>query len=234
MVPMPILVRLAPDANGNPARTNGDLSFMKSHHVVLAYDRRFGDNWRLKAEAYYQSPVDSYSDSYNAVNEGANFIFTERNNLVSKGTGTNRGLELTVEKFLSKGYYTLGTVSLFQSRYEGSDGVERSTSFENGYVANALIGKEWGIGKAKRNFVTFDTKFTTSGGRPYTPIDLEATRANAGREVLQEGQGLQQEVSRLPALGREVGHPLEQQEQEDEPPVLRGSAEHHRPPERVR
>ena len=190
MVTMPILVRLAPDANGNPARTNGDLSFMKSHHVVLAYDRRFGDNWRLKAEAYYQSlfdlPVDSYSSSYNAVNEGANFIFTEQNDLVSKGTGTNQGLELTVEKFLSKGYYTLGTVSLFQSRCEGSDGVERSTSFENGYVANALIGKEWGIGKAKRNFVTFDTKSPTSGGRPYTPIDLEATRANAGREVLQE------------------------------------------------
>ncbi len=190
MVPMPILVRLAPDGQGGYERTNGQLEFMKSHHIVLAYDRRFGDNWRLKTEAYTQFlfdlPVDSYNSTYNAVNEGADFVFTERNNLVSKGTGTNTGVEITIEKFLSKGYYALGTVSLFRSRYQGSDGVERATAFDNGYVANALLGKEWGIGKAKRNFVTFDTKFTTSGGRPYTPIDLEATRANDGRQVLQE------------------------------------------------
>ncbi len=190
MVPMPILVRLAPNDAGVYTATNANLTFMKSHHIVLAYDRRFGQDWRLKTEAYTQFlfdlPVDSYASSYSAVNEGGDFVFTERNNLVSTGTGTNMGMEITIEKFLSKGYYALGTVSLFRSRYEGSDKVERSTGFDNGYVANALIGKEWPIGKARRNFVTFDTKFTTSGGRPYTPIDLEATRANGGRQVLQE------------------------------------------------
>ncbi len=190
MVPMPILVRLAPNEQGVNVRTNGNLAFMKSHHLVLAYDRRFGNDWRVKTEAYteflFDLPVDNYASSYNVVNEGGDFVFTERNNLKSTGTGTNVGVEVTIEKFLSKGYYALGTVSLFQSRYEGSDKVERSTAFDNGYVANALVGKEWGVGKAKRNFVTFDTKFTTSGGRPYTPIDLEATRANAGRQELQE------------------------------------------------
>lgn len=192
MVPMPILVRLAPDEHGVYVPTNDHLSFMKSHHIVLAYDRRFGHDWRVKTEAYTQFlfdlPVDSYSSSYNAVNEGADFVFTERDDLVSTGTGTNTGVEITIEKFLSKGYYALGTVSLFRSIYEGSDRIERSTAFDNGYVANALFGKEWPIGRARRNYVTFDTKFTTSGGRPYTPIDLEATRANGGREVLVEDE----------------------------------------------
>jgi hypothetical protein len=61
--------------------------------------------------------------------------------------------------------------------------VDRNTGFANRYVFNTLLGKEWLIGKAKRNAVTFDTKFTTSGGRPYSPIDVEATQANGGREV---------------------------------------------------
>jgi hypothetical protein len=97
-------------------------------------------------------------------------------------------VELTVEKFLSKGYYALLTTSVFDSRYTGSDGVERNTGFANDYVFNALFGKEWGIGKDKRNALTFDTKFTTSGGRPFSPIDLEATRANLGREVYVDDQ----------------------------------------------
>ncbi|MCH2215596.1 MAG: hypothetical protein MK086_10525 [Flavobacteriales bacterium] len=101
-------------------------------------------------------------------------------------TGINYGLELSVEKFFSEGYYGLVTISLFDSQYEGSDGIERSTAFNNQYVTHVLFGKEWPVGKDQRNVLTFDAKVTYSGGRPFTPIDLEATRANDGREVLQE------------------------------------------------
>jgi Carboxypeptidase regulatory-like domain/TonB-dependent Receptor Plug Domain len=212
MVPLPILVRLAPNSNGDTVRTNGDLSFMKSHHLVLAYDRRFGENWRVKAEGYYQAlfalPVEAFASSYSAVNEGADFVFTERNTLVSEGTGSNSGVELTLEKFLTKGFYTLGTASIFRSRYAGSDGVERSTSFNNGYVLNALLGKELAMGKAKRNYLTFDTKFTTSGGRPFTPIDLEATRANGGRQVLQEQNAFRDRYPQYLRLDVKVGFRL--------------------------
>jgi len=60
--------------------------------------------------------------------------------------------------------------------------VERNTAFNTGYVLNVLGGREFPI--SKRATLTFDTKFTTSGGRPFTPIDVAATRANDGREVL--------------------------------------------------
>jgi hypothetical protein len=52
---------------------------------------------------------------------------------------------------------------------------------------NLLAGKEFKIGKEKRNAITFDMKMTTSGGQYYTPIDLDASRA-AGEEVLFEDQ----------------------------------------------
>ncbi|MEL7001581.1 MAG: TonB-dependent receptor [Bacteroidota bacterium] len=186
-IPSPILFFQQEVASGIFERMNDDLEFMKSHHFVLAYDRNIGADWRLKAEAYYQSifdvPVEITPSSYSILNEGADFVFEEAGTLVNEGTGTNYGVELTLEKFFSKGYYLLMTTSLFESQYEGSDGVERSTAFNNNVVFNALFGKEWKFGEGGRNAWTFDTKLTTSGGNPFTPVDLEATRANAGREV---------------------------------------------------
>jgi hypothetical protein len=102
---------------------------------------------------------------------------------VNDGTGSNYGMELTVERFLNKGYYVLFTTSLFESQYKGSDGVERSTAFNGNYVFNFLAGKEFKIGE--NSLLSFDTKFNYAGGRMYTPIDLEASIA-AGEEVRPE------------------------------------------------
>jgi hypothetical protein len=190
LVPLPILVFEEQTAENVYERTNKDLDFMKSHHFVLGYDYKFAESWRLKAEAYYQRlfsiPIEQNPSSYSVLNEGADFIFNERGSLDNKGNGDNYGLELTVEKFFSRGFYVLSTASLYESKYAGSDEVERNTAYNNNYVFNGLFGKEWLIGKNKTNAITFDTKITTTGGTPYTPIDLEATRENDGREVYQE------------------------------------------------
>ncbi|MBV6646779.1 MAG: TonB-dependent receptor plug domain-containing protein, partial [Cyclobacteriaceae bacterium] len=187
----PIILFLEEEVSpGVYERTNEQLDFMKSHHFVLGYDRNFGTDWRFKAEAYYQRlfdiPVESTPSSYSIVNEGADFVFDERSSLVNEGKGYNYGVELTLEKFFSRGYYALLTTSIFESQYEGSDGIARSTAFNNNYVFNFLAGKEWKFGPDQRHAWTFDTKITTSGGQPFTPVDLDATRANAGREVRME------------------------------------------------
>jgi len=118
------------------------------------------------------------------LNLGEGFDFPDdKSDLVNEGTGTNIGLELTLEKFFSNGYYGMLTTSLYNSRYKGSDGIERNTAFNNQYVLNLLGGKEIKVGA--NNALTFDFKFTTSGGRYYTPVDLDASLA-VGEEVLQE------------------------------------------------
>ena len=186
-VPSPILFFEEEISPGLTERTNEDLGFMNSHHFILGYDRNFGDSWRLKAETYYQRlfdvPVQAFPSSYSVINQGADFIFDEEGSLVNEGTGENIGIELTLEKFFSRGYYALITTSIYDSQYEGSDGVSRSTAFNNNYILNVLAGKEWKFGKDQRNAWTFDTKITTAGGNPFTPIDIDATRQNAGREV---------------------------------------------------
>jgi len=189
-IPAPILFYREEVSLGVTSPTNEHLDFMKAHHFVLGYDKNLGPDWRLKTEVYFQSlfdiPIEQTTSSYSIINEGSDFIFEERGSLVNEGTGFNYGIEATLEKFFSKDYYLLFTTSLFDSQYEGSDGIRRSTAFNNKYVLNVLFGKEWKFGAASQNAWTFDTKITTAGGRPYSPIDLVATRANAGREVRME------------------------------------------------
>jgi len=176
--------------NGQIQQTNRDLDFVRSNHYVLGYDTKFGDDWRAKVEVYYQdisnAAVEAFPSSYSSLTEGADFEFdNNRVSLVNEGTGFNQGIELTVEKFFSKGYYGLLTASFFESKYEGSDNVERNSPFNNGYVVNFLAGREFAIGKEKNNVLFFDTRLTVSGGRYFTPINLEAS-IQSGFEVLRE------------------------------------------------
>ena len=188
--PLPVYFFQEEISPGVFAATNESLDFTRSHHLVLGYDRKWDSDWRTKIEAYYQglaqAPVEKTNSDFSILNAGADFIFPEVGSLVNDGTGMNYGLELTVEKFFSRGYYGLFTASVFDSKYEGSDGIERNSAFNNNYVVNFLTGKEFKIGKDKRNALTFDMKMTTAGGRYYTPIDLETSRL-VGEEVLQEG-----------------------------------------------
>ena len=187
--PLPVFLFRQQLQDGSSIPTNENLAFTRNQHLVLGYDFKPAADWRLKTELYYQwlsnVPVDGYASSFSMLNTGADFVFPDKGSLVNEGTGYNRGLEVTLEKFFSKGYYGLMTVSLYESKYKGADGVERSTAFDGRYVFNVLAGKEFKIGSTGRRFITFDTKFTTAGGRPFTPVNLEASRL-AGREILRD------------------------------------------------
>ncbi|MEO0338159.1 MAG: carboxypeptidase-like regulatory domain-containing protein [Bacteroidota bacterium] len=194
--PLPILF-LGNTPGTELNNVNAGLDFVRSQHYVLGYDTKLAENWRLKAEVYYQdidrALVDREPSSYSTLTEGADFAFSDdKINLTNDGTGYNQGIELTVEKFFSKGYHLLTTASIFESKYEGSDGIERNTPFNNGYVLNFLAGKEFPFGKSKNNTFLIDTKLTTAGGQWYTPINLEASR-NAGFEILQQDQAFSQQ-----------------------------------------
>ncbi|MBS1637153.1 MAG: TonB-dependent receptor [Bacteroidetes bacterium] len=159
--------------------TNRNLDFTRAAHAVVAYDVSVFNSARIKVEAYYQYlysvPVRTRSDYFSAINLGADFNSPNVDSLVNKGTGDNYGLELTLEKFYSKGYYVLMTGSLFQSKYYGSDHVYRNTAFNGNYVVNLLGGKEFKI--RKRHTLALDTKLTFAGGKHYVPIDLAASMA---------------------------------------------------------
>ncbi|HTI07123.1 MAG TPA: TonB-dependent receptor [Puia sp.] len=183
----PMDVYLYQDSTGD--RSNRQLDLTRAQHYVLGYDWRFAPDWRLKWEVYYQylykAPVERIPTGFSVLNAGADYNFPEKAGLVNKGTGANRGIELTLEKFFSRGFYVLTTLSLFDATYKGSDGVERNSTFNNRYVANILAGKEFRIGSSKLTVFTIDWKLATSGGRYTTPVDLAASIAE-GREEFDE------------------------------------------------
>ena len=161
--------------------TNKNLGFTKSHHLVLSYENNLTDNLHLKAETYYQSvfnaQVEQRRSSFSSLNTGANFAPQEEDSLVNNGTGHNYGVELTLERYFSKGYYFLATTSFFDSKYKGSDGVERNTAFNTHYVFNVLVGKEVKVGRKKSNVLAVNLRLSTVGGRYFSPLNVAASRS---------------------------------------------------------
>ncbi|MBU8892008.1 MAG: TonB-dependent receptor, partial [Bacteroidales bacterium] len=169
--------------NGTIISPNTDLGFTKSHHFVLGYDWNYSQNSRFKAEVYYQNifdvPVQSdASSSFSMLNNGS-FSVGIPEYLKNEGTGYNYGMEITMERFLHNGLYYLLTSSVFDSKYEGSDGVTRNTAFNGNYMINALAGKEWNVGKNKNNIIAINGKVSAAGGRRYSPVDFDQSQISA-------------------------------------------------------
>lgn len=163
-------------------KSNRGLGLSRSHHAVLAYDYNFAKDFRFKSEAYYQYlyniPVQkNWNSSFSMVNvgnalEGIPLVDT----LENTGTGENYGIEFTLEKFFSRHYYFLLTSSIYDSKYKGKNGVTHNTSYNGGYVLNALCGYELALGRSKNRNLSLDLKYTLAGGNRYTPIDLEKSK----------------------------------------------------------
>ena len=164
--------------NGSITNPNKKLNTAKSNHYVISYDRNFSEHLRLKLEAYYQEhrnvPIaDNINSSFslvNNINPATGLV------LVNKGTATNKGIELTLEKFFDRHYYFLLTGSLYDARYKAGDGVERNTRYNGNYVSNFLIGKEFRLNQSKSFSVDF--RFVIAGGNRLTPINLESSKIN--------------------------------------------------------
>ena len=162
--------------------TNKEMDLTHSNHYVIAYDNQLSDNWRIKVEAYYQDltnvPVETFPSTFSTLNIGADYVSPNEDSLVNNGTGKNTGIEFTLEKFFSKNYYFLLTTSFFDSKYKGSDGVERNSAFNGNYTINLLAGTEFNLDPNKRKVLTLNSKFTMAGGKRYIPINLDASIAN--------------------------------------------------------
>lgn len=189
--PFPVYLYENQSINSDIDKGNRNLDFTKASHYVIGYEKRFATDWRFKVEGYFQDlfdvPVERTASGFSILNSGADFTFPEKAGLVNNGTGYNRGIELTLEKFLSKGYYLLITSSIFDSKYKGSDGVERNSTFNYRNVLNVLAGKEWKAGKQKKNAFTMDARVSSIGGKYATPVNLNASII-ANREVLDESK----------------------------------------------
>jgi hypothetical protein len=164
----------------NPSDAAKKLSPTKSAQAVLGYEKLFGGNLKFKTEVYYQHLYDvpvsidpEVNFSLLNVSDNSAISSSSYRSLVNKGTGKNYGVELSLEKSLTKGYYFIVTSSLFDSKFKALSNKEFNTSFNTRYVGNLLAGKEWISGKRKNNIFGLNAKLIYAGGRKYSPILVE-------------------------------------------------------------
>ncbi|MCB9262095.1 MAG: carboxypeptidase-like regulatory domain-containing protein [Flavobacteriales bacterium] len=171
---------------------NEQIGLTQSHHLVGSYERTISKSIRFRTEIYHQwlfnVPVEMLSSSFSLLNQGSGFTRFFPDVLQNSGTGTNKGIELTVEKFFSKNYYFMTTASVYDSKYKGSDGVTRNTDFNGNFILNGLAGYEYRFAKNDKNALIFGTKYTIGGGKRYSPIDTAATMADGANVIIVDNQ----------------------------------------------
>lgn len=121
-----------------------NLKLSKADHYVASLGFNLTKNLSFTIEGYYQSLFDVPTV------EGTSFSFANYTQLwqvdgpiSNNGTGTNIGLDLTLEHVMSKGFYFLLTGSVFDSKYTDAQQVERNTLFNRNWISTLAIGKEF-------------------------------------------------------------------------------------------
>jgi hypothetical protein len=163
------------------------LDFTRAHHLVATYDWQLSGDYHLRIEPYVQQlfrvPVIADS-SFSFINLQRDWFITER--LENSGEGFNYGIDLTFEKYMSRGYYYMLTASLFDSRYKGGDGVWRNTRYNRCYVFNFLSGKEWLLGRNRQNIFGANIRLSYQGGDRYSPLDVKASEESEAVVYLEQ------------------------------------------------
>ena len=160
-------------SDGSVIEPNKNLDLLRAHHYVLGYEKRFTDNLMAKVEVYYQDlynlPVENSDTSYySTINEGTELKYVR---LVNKGTGKNYGVELTVERFFANNFYFLINGSVYNSKYQTLEGIERNTQYNGNYLVNILCGKVFDkLGKKKNQTLTLNAKIFFGGGKRIIPL----------------------------------------------------------------
>ena len=160
--------------DGNDRLVNKDLGLTKAHHLHATYMHKFNSNLTLRVNAFYEygfdTPVGINGSTYCVTNRYYNYTDEP---LVNKGNTRNYGGDITLEHYMSHGFFGQTNFSLYKAEYRGQDKVWHNQLYDRGYMFKILGGKEWMIGK---NVFNISAKYSIQGGLRYTPVDLDQMR----------------------------------------------------------
>ncbi|MEL6674590.1 MAG: TonB-dependent receptor [Bacteroidota bacterium] len=150
---------------------NLDLSLMKSHHFVVAFDQVLKQKFRIHLEAYYQHlydlPVTTEPDrKIFILNRLWGF---DADRLESVGTGRNYGFDFSIEKFFDKGSFFVISGSWLNATFQrpGDDTRYRS-NYDARFSSNFTGGQVFPLGE--NTFLETGLRFIYNSGFPITPL----------------------------------------------------------------
>jgi hypothetical protein len=166
-----------------------NLPLWGNHYALLEYTARLSEFWQVKASGFgrYWFGVPIHADSVSAYSLYNNYSDLQDNlpygKLAGKGNAVNYGVDLSVKKSFSKGFYAEVSGAWFRVKYNSSDKLWHNAIFDRQFIGRLRMGQEIRMGR-NGNIFFINTTFTWAGGQAYTPIDLQASVV-AGQAVSQ-------------------------------------------------
>ncbi len=161
------------------ADNRNTLKDIKCTHYIIGTDYILLPSLKLTVEAYLKNyanyPVSS-DPGYSMIslaNTGTDYGNNlTSNKLVSKGTGRGYGFEFMLQKKMADDFYGIISYSWSDIKHKALDGKLRRGTYDNKNVLNVVLGY-----RISDNY-EISAKFRYSGGNPYTPYDIEASKAS--------------------------------------------------------
>jgi hypothetical protein len=179
---------------------NRGLSYLRADQIVVGIDHLVAEDLSIDLEGYlkryFHYPTSINRPDLVMANTGAGpggmgegYASFGLDSLVSRGTGLARGIELSIQKKLSKiPLYGMLSVSYGETRFTGFDGVSRPSDYDQRCIINIgggyIIDEKWEV-SAKFRFYT---------GRPYTPFGLSGSQSSEERNSARVGVNHQLDI----------------------------------------
>lgn len=162
---------------------NKKLHSLQAVHYILGIEHLLTNDTRLTIEGYKKLysyfPVDPQQPSLFTIDEifYRDGYYMGHAQLTDAGRAESHGLEVMLQKKLARNFYGVISGSYFHARYRDLNGIWRPRVIENRYLATIEGGYK------PNNRWEISGRWVYAGGRPYTPCDIEASKA-ANRAIL--------------------------------------------------
>ncbi|KGE89027.1 MAG: TonB-dependent receptor [Phaeodactylibacter xiamenensis] len=165
-------------------RAFGALSPTRSHQGALGYQWQPQPALSVKVEAFYHhlfnAPVFDVAGggAFTTLNELNSWSWLDGSIREEKATGDNYGVELSVEQLLTKGFYYLANLTLYQADFTLPGEAAQTGRYDGRYIFNAAGGKEWQKETDKHiRTIGLNLRVNYLGGLRDLPIDVDASEA---------------------------------------------------------
>ncbi len=149
--------------------------YIRSTHATGGFEFLPNSDFRFTAEGFYKWYSDypvSTTDGISLANKGTEFGAIGNEPVIQNGRGRVYGFELFAQKKLTKHFFGILSYTLYRSEFSGLDGKYAPAIWDNRHLLNYTMGyklaKQWEVG----------VKFRYQGAAPYTPFNLDESRAN--------------------------------------------------------
>lgn len=152
-----------------------NLNNMKATHFIVGITQLLTENTKFSLEIYRKEythfPMDPQQPGFFIIDEPFynNGFYRPYAKLLDSGRALSQGVEIMLQKKLAKNIYGLLSASWFRSLYHDIQNITRNRTFDQRF----LVSAEGGYKPNKR--WEFSLHWTYSGGRPFTPFDVQAS-----------------------------------------------------------